>query len=190
MTTDSQRQDAYRYCRQLAQSHYENFPVASLLLPKALRQPISVIYAFARNADDIADEGHYSASHRLAQLDHYEQQLIAASQQAYHGDDPVFIALQDVMRRFQLPSQLFSDLLTAFRQDVEKDHYQNYTDLLNYCQYSANPVGRLLLHLNDQAQPYWLQQSDAICTALQLINIYQDIQQDYQVPGRRLSRRC
>jgi squalene synthase HpnC len=169
---------AYDYCQQLAQSHYENFPVASLLLPKRLRQPISVIYAFARTADDIADEGNASDQQRLQALTDYQQQLAAIEQGRYQGQSPIFIALNDVIAHYQLPIQLFYDLLSAFSQDVSQQRYQTDAEVLDYCRRSANPVGRLLLHLGDETSQRQLEQSDAICTALQLINFYQDIKQD------------
>lgn len=179
---DSQVQKAYHYCLEIVRSHYENFPVASLLLPRALRQPIAVIYAFARSADDFADEGQLSDQQRLAKLNAYSQQLeVLGKAQA---TDPIFIALRDVIDRHQLPLQLFHDLLTAFKQDVTKKRYADFEEVLDYCQHSANPVGRLLLHLIHQATPENLQQSDAVCSALQLINFLQDIHQDFDENNR------
>lgn len=175
---------AYSYCLRLARSHYENFPVASLLLPKHLRQPISVIYAFARTADDFADEGQLSQTERLNRLDDYSHALGQISQGSYQGDDPIFIALEDVISRHRLPVKLFEDLLTAFKQDVVKSRYADFSEVLNYCRYSADPVGRLLLHLTITPSEQQLQQSDAVCSALQLINFYQDIVQDYQEQDR------
>jgi squalene synthase HpnC len=169
---------AYRHCERLARSHYENFPVASWLLPRRLRRPIAVIYAFARTADDFADEGHYHTAQRLALLNGYGAKL----QQLERGevtDDPLFIALADVIARYQLPLQLFYDLLSAFAQDVTKKRYADFGELLDYCRRSANPVGRLLLHLSGNASAENLQLSDKICSALQLINFYQDLAQDF-----------
>jgi squalene synthase HpnC len=177
--TEPSLDQAYAYCRQLAKSHYENFPVASLLLPKRLRQPISVIYAFARNADDFADEGNAPPAQRLDQLNHYSAALRQVGQHLYTGQNPVFIALADVIDRFNLPIQLFEDLLIAFRQDVLKSRYADFDEVLDYCRFSANPVGRLLLHLDGVPTAQQLVQSDAICSALQLINFYQDIEQDF-----------
>ena len=157
---------AYEYCQRLARHHYENFPVASLLLPKRLRQPISVIYAFARTADDIADEGDASDQQRLQALTDYQQQLVAIEQGLYQGQSPVFIALNDVIARYQLPIQLFYDLLSAFTQDVSQQRYQTDADILDYCRRSANPVGRLLLHLDSETSQQQLEQSDAICTPI------------------------
>ncbi len=177
---DPELEKAYRHCEHLTRNHYENFPVASWFLPKALRRPITVIYAFARHADDLADEGDAPAAQRLQQLQEYGQQLdnITASK------DPVFIALHDVIRQHQLPLQLFRDLLTAFKMDVSKKRYADFEDLLFYCRHSANPIGRLLVHLNRRVTDQTLHDADQICTALQLINFYQDLAQDYRENGR------
>lgn len=174
---------AYDHCMKMVRGHYENFPVASLVLPKPLRQPISVIYAFARTADDIADEGDASPETRIRQLDAMAEKL----DQLHEPEtvtDPIFIALADVLERHPLPVTLFHDLLTAFRQDVSKKRYANFDEVMFYCQHSANPVGRLLLHLIGQDSDIQLQQSDAICSALQLINFYQDIVQDFEENNR------
>ncbi|OUR72387.1 squalene synthase HpnC [Methylophaga sp. 41_12_T18] len=185
MKTDNlQLQQAYDYCQQLANSHYENFPVASVLLPKRLRRPISVIYAFSRTADDFADEGDASAETRLHQLDDYSLALRQISDQDYQGDAPIFIALADVIQTYDLPVHLFDDLLSAFKQDVVKNRYANFNEVLDYCTRSANPVGRLLLHLEGSPSQKQLEQSDAVCTALQLINFYQDIEQDFTESNR------
>lgn len=175
---------AYDFCLKLAQSHYENFPVASILLPKRLRLPISVIYAFARTADDFADEGDATQQRRLEQLASYSSALQAIRANAYHDDNPIFIALANVIQQHNLPINLLEDLLSAFKQDVIKNRYENFDEVLDYCTRSANPVGRLLLHLNDHPSEEQLQQSDAVCTALQLINFYQDIVQDYTEQDR------
>lgn len=172
-------QAAYQHCQQMASSHYENFPVASVLLPKKLRQPIAAIYAFARQADDFADEGHHDAPQRLALLDGFSAQLQCIARGEAVGD-PVFIALADTIQRHRLPISLFEDLLAAFRRDATQKRYANFGELLSYCRCSANPVGRLVLHLTRQASDLDLQQSDQICTALQLINFYQDLTQDYR----------
>jgi len=169
--------DAYHHCLNLTRSHYENFPVASRLLPRRLQRPISVIYAFARSADDYADEGDLSAEIRLARLDDYVSKLDAIRRQQ-EITDPIFIALADVIARHQLPLEPFYDLLTAFRQDVTKQRYADFSEVLDYCRHSANPVGRLVLHLAQEATPDNLRDSDAICTALQLINFWQDLDQD------------
>lgn len=185
MKTDDKRlNQAYSFCQQLAKSHYENFPVASVLLPKRLRLPISVIYAFARTADDFADEGDATQTERLYKLDIYSHALLQISEESYQGNDPIFIALADVIHQHDLPVQLFHDLLSAFKQDVVKNRYGNFDEVLDYCSRSANPVGRLLLHLNGKPGPERLEQSDNVCTALQLINFYQDIVQDYTEQDR------
>jgi squalene synthase HpnC len=159
--------------------HYENFPVASLLLPKRLRRPIEAIYRFARSADDIADEGDAPPEVRLAELAAYHAQLdrIAAGEPVA---GPIFAPLADVIAEWKLPLQLFRDLLDAFAQDVVKKRYATHAELLDYCRRSANPVGRLLLHLVDRATPDNLTRSDAICSALQLINFWQDVAIDWQ----------
>jgi len=175
--------EAYRYCQDLAAEHYENFPVASRLLPRRLRQPTTVIYAFARTADDFADEGNRSPAERLKLLDDYEirlQRLLAGAP----GSDPVFIALADVIKRYALPIGLFQDLLSAFSQDVTRQRYENIDEVMDYCRRSANPVGRLLLYLYNQAEAENLTLSDQICTALQLINFQQDLYQDYDEHNR------
>lgn len=157
-----------------AVDHYENFPVASILLPRPLRAPVAAIYRFARTADDFADEGEAPASERLAQLREYQTELdrIEAGQQTEH---PIFIALRPVIERHQLPLSLFRDLLNAFEQDVCKDRYTDFPELMDYCRRSANPVGRLLLHLFNEASEQNLKDSDAICSSLQLINHWQDV---------------
>lgn len=175
--------DAYRYCQDVAAEHYENFPVASQLLPQRFRQPIAVIYAFARTADDFADEGNHTPAERLTLLDDYEthlQRLLAGSP----GSDPVFIALTDVIKRYALPIGLFEDLLSAFSQDVTKQRYENFAEVMDYCRRSANPIGRLLLYLYNQADEENLSLSDQICTALQLINFLQDLLQDFDEHNR------
>lgn len=176
-------QNAYAECLHMAQSHYENFPVASRLLPKQLRQPISVIYAFARRADDFADEGNLSNEERLSALDDFSNKLNLIEQNK-EVDDTTFIALADVIKQHQLPLSLFHDLLTAFKMDVTKARYANFGEVMEYCRYSANPVGRLLLHLNNETSPQSLGQSDAICSALQLTNFLQDISQDLEESDR------
>lgn len=157
--------------------HYENFPVASLLVPARLRQPIEVIYRFARSADDIADEGDATPEERLASLAAYQAELdhIAAGTPP---QTPLFVELAAVIAAHALPVQLFRDLLDAFAQDVVKKRYADYPELLDYCRRSANPVGRLVLHLFGRTEPEHLEQSDCICSALQLINFWQDIRTD------------
>jgi len=152
--------------------HYENFPVASLLLPAPLREPVAIIYRFARSADDCADEGDDPPERRLAKLDDLRKQLDAPS-------DPALHELARVARQHGLPLQLFRDLLDAFSQDVRKARYADYAEVLDYCRRSANPVGRLLLRLFQRSSAAEFAQSDAICTALQLINFWQDVAVDY-----------
>ena len=167
-------------------THYENFPVASWLCPARLRAPIGAIYHFARTADDLADEGEASPAERLQALTAYRQALWAASEGEPVAPDQawawVFAPLQQVIRTHQLPTQLLHDLLDAFVQDVEKTRdgagYADQAELLAYCARSANPIGRLLLHLYGVTEPQALQNSDLICTALQLINFWQDLSVD------------
>lgn len=174
---------AYQHCQQIVRNHYENFPVASWFLPEKLRLPISVIYAFARYADDLADEGDLEDNQRLEALEKYQSDFEAALTES-SSSDPVLYALTDVIKQHQLPTSLFFDLLTAFKMDTQTKRYLKFEDILNYCRYSANPVGRLLLHLHKQDTTENLLNSDAVCTALQLINFYQDIQQDYNENNR------
>ena len=159
--------------------HYENFPVASLLLPARLREPVEAIYAFARSADDIADEGDADAATRLAALDAYRGQLDAIAAGG-EPDDPMFQRLARSIREWQLPLPLFRDLLDAFSQDVVKTRYRDFDELLDYCRRSANPIGRLLLCLYRAETKHNLHASDAICSALQLINFWQDVAVDWQ----------
>lgn len=176
--TDPDIRQAHAHCLRLARSHYENFPVASWLLPRRLRRPVVAIYAFARRADDWADEGDFPPEERLAALATMEQS-VRASARGEAGEDPVFIALADSIRRHALPLEPFLDLLDAFRQDVIQHRYTDFGELMQYCRRSANPVGRLLLHLYRAAEPRNLAYSDAICSALQLTNFLQDLHQDY-----------
>ena len=170
-------------CAEIVQQHYENFPVASILLPKHLRKPISAIYSFARTADDLADEGELDASDRLEALEKYETLFNDMLAGKYH-DDPVFIALADSISNFELTPELFTDLLSAFNQDITKTRYRDFDEVLDYCSRSANPVGRLLLQLVKKDQPHARKLSDSVCTALQLINFYQDIGQDFDENNR------
>jgi hydroxysqualene synthase len=157
--------------------HYENFPVASVLCPPRLRPAVAAIYGFARTADDIADEGDAPPEQRLAELAAFRRDLdaVAAGQAPSARWQGVFDALATAMRRFALPHALLADLLSAFEQDVVKQRYADRAELLDYCRRSANPVGRLLLHLYGIDDPAALQRSDAICTALQLANFWQDL---------------
>ncbi len=176
--TTSDIATAYQFCQQMADSHYENFPVASKLLPRTLRKHVSAIYAFARSADDYADEGTLDTVTRLAKLDECDYRLKEIDM-GNSIDDPVYIALANTIRSYALPISLFHDLVSAFRQDVTTHRYAHFTDVLDYCRRSANPVGRLLLHLLNRASEENCRHSDNICSALQLINFYQDIEQDY-----------
>jgi squalene synthase HpnC len=154
--------------------HYENFPVASILLPRRLVPAVEAIYAFARSADDLADEGDAAPGERLAALGAYEAALDAIER----GDtphEPMFARLAGALARHALPVQPLRDLLSAFRQDVVTTRYPDYLALLDYCRRSANPVGRLMLGLYGVRDPMSLRESDAICSALQLINFWQDV---------------
>ena len=164
-------QRAYRYCGWITTHHYENFPVASWLLPAPMRPHVAAVYAFARAADDFADETRYHGR-SLELLRQWRSALQDGS------DHPIFIALSDTVRRYDLPIQLLDDLLTAFTMDVTKRRYADWPDLTNYCKHSANPVGRLVLLLSglrDEELHTW---SDDICTALQLANHWQDLRID------------
>ncbi len=172
--------------QQSPSQHYENFPVASLLCPPQLRPAVTAIYWFARTADDMADEGDALPAQRLADLASYRADLLAASQ-GRPGSGRwagVFDALQTVLTQFQLPVPLLADLLSAFEQDIVKQRYATGDELLDYCRRSANPVGRLLLHLYGVSDAASLQQSDHICSALQLINFWQDLSVD--IPRGRI----
>ena len=174
----SSTQEAFAFCKRLARTHYENFPVASLFVPHALRPHVAAIYAFARIADDIADEDSLGPEERLRRLDEWMRKL----DECYAGkaDHPVFVALQETIRRHQIPHTLLADLLTAFRMDVTTTRYATLRDLLYYCRHSANPVGRLVLHLFGAASEESSGYSDNICTALQLANFCQDVSLDWQ----------
>jgi squalene synthase HpnC len=159
--------------------HYENFPVASFLLPGRMRRPIEAVYRFARGADDIADEGDASEEERLRGLADHAAELNRIAR----GEIPesaAFAELADVVAEWKLPLRLFHDLLDAFAQDVVKKRYADYPELLDYCRRSANPVGRLVLHVFGRAGEENLRRSDAICSALQLINFWQDIALDWR----------
>ena len=158
-------------------NHYENFPVASVLCPPRLRPAIKAIYAFARTADDMADEGDAPAQARLDELAAYRADLmaIAAGQSPSPRWPDVFVPLGKAIAKFALPVNLLADLLDAFEQDVLKQRYASDAELMDYCRRSANPVGRLLLHLYGVTDAQALAESDHICTALQLINFWQDL---------------
>jgi squalene synthase HpnC len=169
--------EAREYCRRLARSHYENFSVASWFLPKQLQQHFFNVYAYCRISDDLGDEvGDAAASLQL--LDEWETQLNAC----YDGSPrhPVFVALAETVREFEIPKHEFVDLLTAFRQDQTVTGYETFADLLGYCRNSANPVGHLVLYLCGYRDPERHQLSDYTCTALQIANFWQDVSRDYQ----------
>lgn len=159
--------------------HYENFPVASVLLPARLRPAVEAIYAFARSADDLADEGDATPDQRMAALTAYDEGLnrIEKNQPA---DSDLFRSLAAVVRDYALPVQPLRDLLTAFKQDVVTKRYATFAALMNYCRHSANPVGALMLYLYGAADTRNLRESDAICSALQLINFWQDVALDWE----------
>lgn len=167
--------EAQKYCRKMTCGHYENFPVASVLVPKHLRQHVCNIYAFARTADDFADEARFMGqrAERLAEWRLW-------TEDCYKGlyRHPIFVALSETIREFDLSASLFLDLVTAFRIDVEKSRYANFDEVLFYCRHSANPVGRLILALYRYNSPEWNYWSDEICTALQLANFWQDVAVD------------
>ena len=159
-------------------NHYENFPVASLLMPAHLRPAVRAIYAFARSADDLADEGNATPEQRLQALGNYETALNRIEQQQ-PAESALFRTLQHTITEYKLPLSPFRSLLSAFKQDVVTTRYATFDDLLNYCQRSANPVGHLMLHLYGAATERNLHDSDAICSALQLINFWQDVAIDW-----------
>ncbi len=164
--------DAYAWCGCLAKSHYENFTIASWLMPRAMRPHMHAIYAYARIADDFADE-----DKSLAKLDEWERELDAA----YAGSPrhSVFVALADTARRFDIPREPFADLLRAFRSDVNFSGFDTIDDLLGYARHSANPVGRLVLYLFGYRDPERQRLSDLVCSGLQLANFWQDVAPDF-----------
>ena len=168
--------EAREYCHRLARSHYENFSVASWFLPEHLRQHFFNVYAYCRISDDLGDEvGDTTKSLQL--LDQWETELNAC----YDGRPrhPVFVALAETVRKFEIPKHEFADLLTAFRQDQSVSRYETFNDLLGYCRYSANPVGHLVLYLCGYSDAERQQLSDTTCTALQLANFWQDVSADF-----------
>lgn len=168
---------AYQHCQDIARAHYENFPTASKLLRADLRPAVAAIYAFARHADDLADEGDASAVNRIKALDAWETLL----QRCEHDkaiDHPIFQALSDSISRFNLNIEELHNLLTAFRMDVSIHAYASHDELLFYCKHSANPIGRLMLQLHDVRDADAIRCSDQICSALQLINFWQDLSID------------
>jgi squalene synthase HpnC len=168
--------EAREYCRRLARSHYENFSVASWFLPKHLRQHFFNVYAYCRISDDLGDEVGDSAASLLL-LDQWHAELDACYDG--HPRHPVFVALAETVRTFQIPKYEFSDLLAAFRQDQRIGRYETFSDLLGYCHYSANPVGHLVLYLCGYRDLERQALSDYTCTALQLANFWQDVTADF-----------
>jgi squalene synthase HpnC len=163
----------------MALNHYENFPVASWVLPARLREPVRAIYAFARRADDFADEGDAPPEERLRSLSAFAEELdrIEAGEPPHA---PLFRSLAGIVREHRLPLEPFRDLLSAFSQDVTKRRYADFGEVMDYCRRSANPIGRLLLHLYGETGPRSLAYSDGICASLQLINFLQDVEIDYR----------
>lgn len=184
MTLTDMQQAAHAYTRTLTYGHYENFPVASWLIPKNLRQHVCNIYAFARTADDFADEACFEGQ-RMERLEEWRRLLLGCVQagvadttvscEAYRL---IFAALGETIRDRALPVTLCNDLITAFMIDVQKPRYRNVGEVMHYCRHSANPVGRLILHLFGYGNERWLTLSDSICTALQLANFWQDVAVD------------
>lgn len=174
-------QTAYAKCQALASSHYENFPVARMV-PKHLRRHVAAIYAFARTADDIADEEHDTVDaydmRRVEKLEAFERCLDSAPESVPDEWAWIFTALKCTMAEFSIPKTLFTDLTSAFKQDVIKKRYATFAELLDYCRRSANPVGRLVLILHGKTQEELFRMSDNICTALQLANFWQDMSVD------------
>ena len=166
---------SFEFCTTVARDHYENFPVASKMLPRRLRPHVAALYAFARQADDFADEPIYDGRRQELLADWRDRLESAAAGQADH---PVFIALSETIATHHLPVSLLHDLISAFEQDVTVRSYQTFDELLGYCRLSANPVGRLVLHLFDRRDETLMPLSDAICTGLQLANFWQDVSAD------------
>jgi hydroxysqualene synthase len=182
-------EEAFAHCKARVRAHYENFPVG-LFVPRDKQPYVHALYAFARAADDFADERMYEGSRR-EKLDEWERRLHAC----YRGEaeDPIFVALGETVRRLDIPQALLLDLLSAFRQDVEKNRYETWDELLDYCRRSADPVGRLVLLVFGYRDPALLPLSDAICTGLQLANHWQDLAIDLRkdriyVPRELLKR--
>jgi phytoene synthase len=173
---------AYAVCLRMAEQHYENFPVASRLLPKPARPHVAAIYAFARTADDFADEGSLPDAARISALEVWQWRFREALAGRIEADgseaEHVFTALAATVRKFDLEPQLFEDLLSAFYQDVLVKRYDSWSDLIDYCRRSASPVGRLVLRVCGHRSDVFDRQSDAICVALQLTNFWQDIAVD------------
>ena len=166
--------ESYAYCADLARSHYENFTVISRFTPRQHRPALEAVYAFCRHTDDLGDE---AEGDRLALLDEWEAEL----DRAYAGEPthPIMVALQDTIRRAQIPEEPFRKLIEANRMDQGSGRFETYADVLHYCDHSANPVGRMVLHVLGEASEENVRLSDATCTALQLANFWQDVARDY-----------
>ena len=178
---DARLAEAYAACARLARAHDENFPVASRLLPRALRPHVAAIYAFARTADDFADEGDHSTAERECLLDDWLHRLRASvALESYEDPTSVFAAIGHTIRECKLPQALFEDLISAFRQDVVKTRYRTWDEVHDYCRRSANPVGRLVLRAAGYDDPRLDRASDAMCSALQLTNFWQDLARDWK----------
>ena len=198
LSSDATLASAYDACARLARDHYENFPVASWMLPRQMRPHIAAIYAFARIADDFADEGSVAPAERMRRLEAWGQYLQRSL--TAPGSDPtgaagpmledtfpaaldhrvLFLALAHTIKVCRLPVALFEDLLSAFRQDVLTHRYQSWDQLLDYCRRSANPVGRLVLRVAGYDDPRLDRAADCLCTALQLTNFWQDLERDHR----------
>ena len=170
--------EAFAFCAELTNRHYENFPVASLFLPGDKRPYIQAIYAFSRVADDFADEGVRPATNRLRDLENWDRMLTECFEG--HSTHPVFIALEETVRKNSIPVELLRNLLEAFKRDVRQTRYRTFDDVLSYCSCSANPVGRLVLWIFGYRDEKLFLMSDKICTALQLTNFWQDVRVDLQ----------
>ncbi|MBI5756535.1 MAG: squalene synthase HpnC [Nitrospirae bacterium] len=174
----SEASKSFSYCSSIASGHYENFPVGSWLIPREKKKYVHTIYAFARKADDFADEKVYREEERLQLLEDWENRLEGCIDGG--SKDPVFIALKETIEKFDIPVGLLKNLIVAFKMDTVNKRYKKMSDVLNYCDYSANPVGRIVLHLFEYKDPELHRLSDFICTALQLTNFWQDIAIDLE----------
>lgn len=175
--TDIRLNNTYKEALLFTKSHYENFPVVSLFIPEHLRKHIAVVYQFARQADDIADEGKENGELRIEKLEFYKNQLTDCFRGQYYSD--FWMAVNCTVKNFNLTPAYFYDLISAFQQDIVIKRYQSFPELLKYCHRSANPVGRIILELFNVRDKQAFVYSDAICTALQLTNFYQDVKVDY-----------
>jgi squalene synthase HpnC len=175
---------AYGFCRAVVRSHREEFPIASRLLPRQFRGPVAVIYAFARQAENLAREGQLTVEERLNEIAALEAKLDLVKAGA-RLNDPLFLALSDTLERHPLPIRAFYDLLQASRMDIQPARYATFRELMGYCRYSANPVGRLLLHLYRAATPRAIVHSDALSSAVRLLSIVCNLAEDYR-QGQRI----